>query len=75
MGPEIKKLGKSIDRLNRSGGLVKAELDFDMPDEPEPAPEDMAMRRIDFACHPDEPVKVLDDWQRPVHCLICGTRV
>jgi hypothetical protein len=30
------------------------------------------MRRVDFLCHPAEPVKVLDDWGRPVHCLICG---
>jgi hypothetical protein len=44
-------------------------------DEPEPAPEldePDDMRRIDFTCHPAEPVKVLDEWDRPVHCLICG---
>jgi hypothetical protein len=42
---------------------------------PEPVPElddTDDMRRIDFACHPAEPVKVLDDWDRWVHCLICG---
>ena len=27
---------------------------------------------VDFGCHPDEPVKVLDDWSGKVHCLICG---
>jgi hypothetical protein len=30
------------------------------------------MRRVDFRCHPEEPVKVLDDWNRSVHCPICG---
>jgi hypothetical protein len=44
-------------------------------DKPEPAPEldePDDMRRVDFTCHPLEPVKVLDDWESPVHCLICG---
>jgi hypothetical protein len=31
------------------------------------------MRRVDFACHPREPLKALDDWTELVHCLICGT--
>jgi hypothetical protein len=35
-----------------------------------PEPDDM--RRVDFECHPVEPVKVLDDWTEPVHCIICG---
>jgi hypothetical protein len=46
-------------------------------DEPEPVPdleESDDMRRIDVNCHPTEPVKVLDDWDRSVHCLICGAR-
>jgi hypothetical protein len=30
------------------------------------------MRRFDFTCHPTEPVKVLDDRNGPLHCLICG---
>jgi hypothetical protein len=30
------------------------------------------MTRVDFECHPTEPVKVLDDWDNPVHCRICG---
>ena len=34
--------------------------------------EDDDMRRIDFACHPSEPLKILDEWDKPVRCLICG---
>jgi DNA-directed RNA polymerase subunit RPC12/RpoP len=37
-----------------------------------PLTEPDDMRRVDFACHPAEPVKVLDDWTEPVHCLVCG---
>jgi DNA-directed RNA polymerase subunit RPC12/RpoP len=40
--------------------------------EPEPLTEDDDMRRIDFACHPSEPLKILDDWDQPVRCLVCG---
>jgi hypothetical protein len=73
--PELGKLKREIDRLNRSsGGLIGIEAHLER-DEPEPAPEldeTDEMRRVDFACHPAEPVKVLDDWDRPVRCLICG---
>lgn len=30
------------------------------------------MRRVDFPCHPAEPIKVLEDWTAPVHCIVCG---
>jgi len=73
--PELGKLEREIDRLNRSSrGLIGIEAHLER-DEPEPAPElneTDDMRRVDFTCHPVEPVKVLDDWDRPVHCLICG---
>jgi hypothetical protein len=38
----------------------------------EPLTEADGITRIDFGCHPSEPLKVLDDWHEPVHCLICG---
>lgn len=41
-------------------------------DEPEALSETDDMTRVDFACHPEEPVKVLDDWNKPAYCLICG---
>lgn len=37
-----------------------------------PLTEPDDMRRVEFACHSAEPVKVLDDWSEPVHCLVCG---
>jgi hypothetical protein len=73
--PELVDLAREIDRLNRSsGGLIGIEARLER-DGPEPSPEldePDDMRRIDFACHPAEPVKVLDDWDGPVHCLLCG---
>jgi hypothetical protein len=38
----------------------------DVPDEPND------MRRVDFSCHPKEPVKVLESWTGATHCLMCG---
>lgn len=74
LGPEMKKLERSLRNIGKSsGGLIDASLEYDLPDEPEPLIEDDDMRRIDFGCHPDEPVKVLDGWTRPVHCLLCGS--
>ena len=40
--------------------------------EPHPLAEDDDMKRVTFACHPDEPVKVIELWDESVHCLICG---
>jgi hypothetical protein len=40
---------------------------------PAPLAEAADMQRVDFDCHPSEPVKVLDGWAGPVHCRICGT--
>jgi hypothetical protein len=74
IGPQMKKLERSIGGLGKSsGGLIEGKLDYEPPDEPEPLTEDDDMRRVDFACHPNEPVKVLDDWAKPVHCLLCGS--
>lgn len=40
----------------------------------EPPAEPNDMKRIEFACHPDEPVKIAEDWGKDVHCLICGSK-
>jgi hypothetical protein len=74
VGPELDGLKRAASRLGRaSGGLIEARIEFDQPDEPEPLTEIGDMRRVDFGCHPGEPVKVLDDWGGTVHCLVCAT--
>jgi DNA-directed RNA polymerase subunit RPC12/RpoP len=37
-----------------------------------PLTEPDDMRRVDFTCHPTEPVKIREEWTDPVHCLVCG---
>ena len=67
---ELKDAFKS---LNRSG-FVRAELTT-TPAPPPPAltePHDMAI--VEPPCHPWEPVKVLEDWGEPIHCIVCGAQ-
>jgi hypothetical protein len=74
VGPAIEEFGESIrDIARRSGGLLEARGgDYRAPKRPDPLTETDDMRRVDFPCHGDDPVKVAEDWTREVHCLICG---
>ena len=55
------------------GPLVeKYGLRYQPPEKLDPLTEVDDMTRVDFECHPGEPVKVLDGWDRPVRCLMCG---
>jgi DNA-directed RNA polymerase subunit RPC12/RpoP len=65
-------LQDSVDKLNQSGGILSASLDASTPTPVKPS-EPNDMRRVEFACHPREPVKVLEAWTDAVHCLICGS--
>jgi hypothetical protein len=72
--PMIDGLQKTVDEMNIDGGLIKISARLDRSPAPKgdrpTDPNDM--RRVEFACHPDEPLKVLDDWNGPPHCLVCG---
>ena len=71
--PMMKKFADDIAHIGRrSGGLVSARVEHRPSPPPEPLTEDDDMTRVDFVCHPNEPVKVLDVWDVSVHCLVCG---
>jgi hypothetical protein len=77
VSPELDKLKRSVEQLNRGGGgLLGISAKLDVPEDPEEPPMDETgpddMRRVDIACHPDDPVKVLERWDRSVHCMVCG---
>jgi hypothetical protein len=72
VGPALQDFGNSIKDLGRrSGGFLQATVEYDEPKEADPLTEDDDMKRVDFDCH-DQPIKVLDDWRKPVRCFICG---
>lgn len=73
VGPMLDDFSRDLNRVGRrSGGLLSVSATYDAPDEMEPLTEADDMKRVDFRCHPGEPVKVLDGWDEPVYCLICG---
>ena len=41
---------------------------------PMPLVEISDMQKVQSPCHFWEPIKITDDWQEPIHCLICGTK-
>lgn len=73
LGPILKGFADSIEGIGqKSGGMTSTSVEYDEPDKLDPLTELDDMKRIDFACHPSEPLKVLDEWTTSVHCLICG---
>jgi hypothetical protein len=68
--PELDKFADSARRA--ATGFLKIDVKTTGPDAPAPLTEVDDMRRVDFSCHPTEPIKVLEDWQQAVHCIICG---
>ena len=74
--PEFEKLRDTLDLIGRSsGGLIDAKLEVSRAsDTPSPQlTEADDMLRVDFDCHPHEPVKVIETWSGAVHCLVCGS--
>ena len=75
VGPMLEDLARQVrDIPNEPGALVTFTVDYTVPEEPKPLTAIDDMTRVDFPCHPDEPVKVLDGWDRPLLCHICGRR-
>jgi hypothetical protein len=69
VGPELGALERDPD----PNALISFEVRVERPPRPASLPEEPNdMRRVDFACHPTESVKVDNDWDDDVHCIICG---
>ena len=45
---------------------------YEEPRKLDPLTEADDMTLVVFPCHPSESLKVLDDWRKPVYCLLCG---
>lgn len=74
VGPQLERFGRDLKHSSqRSGGFLKIDVKTEMPRKLDPLVETDDMRRVDFECHPTEPVKVLETWDRGIFCLICST--
>ncbi len=69
--PELRRFKRNTER--HSGSLVDINVDISTPEPPPPLTESDDMRKVEFGCHTKEPVKVMEEWDGPVHCLLCGT--
>jgi hypothetical protein len=56
------------------GGWIRTEVRSDPVNPPVPLSESNDMTAVASPCHPYEPVKIVDDWTEPIHCLVCGAR-
>jgi hypothetical protein len=65
------QLREAVAPLNRSG-FIKADISAHQPLPPPPLIEAVDMIAVASPCHPYEPVKILDSWDAPIHCLVCG---
>mgnify|MGYP000008800761 CR=1 FL=1 len=74
MGPALERLARNWKRLNRPGSLVRFESSYRNPRRPTPPAEPNDMRKAVPPCHPEKPVKVLEDWHGALHCPACGQR-
>ena len=72
VGPMLKKFADDVKGIGQAGGMISVDADYEVPGRLDPLTEVDDMTRVDFACHPSEPLKILDDWRKAAHCLICG---
>jgi hypothetical protein len=70
VAPMLRKFAQDLGR--QTSGIISAKVSIDSSPEPQTLTEDDDMRRVDFSCHPNDPLKVADDWCGSVRCLICG---
>lgn len=60
--------------INRQGGLIRMNVSGGgSAPAPPPLSEPNDMVGVASPCHPFEPIKVLEGWDQPLHCLVCGS--
>jgi|GEM_PF-372060 len=73
VGPHLYRLQEQLEQANQSG-LLRIEMNAPLLVEPEPLVEFNDMVQLVFPCHVEEPIKVDEQWDQDVACLMCGTR-
>lgn len=76
LGPQLRQFGRNLEALNRPGSPVtfRAGDTGSQCQRPAPLSEPDDMVRVEFPCHPEEPLKIAADWDEEVSCLLCGVR-
>lgn len=71
VAPRLREFKEDVEGIG-TGGLVNFEVTLSPMARPEPLSEPDDMVRVEFPCHLEEPVKVEEDWEGEVACLVCG---
>lgn len=72
--PELRRFKRDVEFTSAPGSLVHVSVSLPPMSRPEPLTEPDDMVRLDVPCHPEEPLKVANDWTEEVACLVCGIR-
>lgn len=72
IAPQLRRFSRDLERSNRSGSMVKFTTTSSKIPAPQALTEPDDMVRLDLPCHLEEPIKVVEDWDEEVACLICG---
>lgn len=74
VAPKLREFQRSLEDVG--GGFLGLSFDVSgIEHAPALAPEEVAdMARVEFPCHPDEPLRVSEDWEFDLACTVCGTR-
>lgn len=73
MRPELRRFKNNMECGNRrSQRTIRFDVSLPAMSRPEPLIEPDDMVRVDMPCHPEEPVKIEEEWEQEVTCLVCG---
>ncbi|MHB8598779.1 MAG: hypothetical protein ACYDER_18420 [Ktedonobacteraceae bacterium] len=70
--PELQSFQRKIESLNNSGSFVRADAKLSSLPEQISLIETDDMMKVEFPCHPEEPLKIDETWEQDVACIICG---
>ena len=73
VGLNLYRLQEQLEHASQSG-LFRIEMNAPLLVEPEPLAEFNDMIRLAFPCQVEEPIKVDEQWDQEVACIMCGTR-
>lgn len=69
---EVDEGFRDLERKSRNSLIQFKRGRTETPEPPELMHEPNDMMIVMPPCHPWEPVKIIEDWKEPLHCLICG---
>jgi len=70
--PELKNLQRQIQSLNRNDSFAQIDSKLEYLEESVPLTEVDDMVKVDFPCHPEEPLKIDETWKQNAACFVCG---